>query len=341
MLVPGMPPRPLRFGLRFNSAAGTVREVVRWAQLAEALGFDDLWYCQDLLQRDAWVTLTAVAAATRRIRIGTCIVNPFSASPAELVMRAATLQEFSQGRFVLGIGPGDPPALAWIGLRQRRPLTGLREAVELIRRLLRGEEALGEGTVFSGWTRDARLRFPLPAVPIPIYIGGQGPGVLEYMGEAGDGGLPIVFPPEAIDGVVERVRAGAARAGRSLDGFDLAACVWWSAGEAPDEAERALRPLIAYYGPSLRAEVLAPIGLTPADFDEIRAAWWGQDAARAAALVQPRMFRLAIVGDPARLAERVQWLAERGATQINIGPPLGVEKERALHLTGQVIRRFR
>jgi len=342
MLVHSMPPRPLRFGLRFNSASGPVHEVVRWAQLAEALGFDDVWYCQDLLQRDAWVTLTAVAAATRRIRIGTCIVNPFSASPAELAMRAATLQEFSQGRFVLGIGPGDPPALAWIGLRQRRPLTGLREAVELIRRLLRGEEATGNGAVFSGWTPDARLRFPIPAAPVPIYIGGQGPGVLEYMGEAGDGGLPIVFPPEVIDEVVARVRAGAARAGRALGDFDLAACVWWSAGEAPEEAERALRPLIAYYGPSLRPEVLAPVGLTPADFDAIRAAWRSQDAARAAALVQPRMFRLAIVGDPARLVERVRWLADRGATQINIGPPLGLDKARALRLTAeQVIARFR
>ncbi|MDR7519185.1 MAG: LLM class flavin-dependent oxidoreductase, partial [Armatimonadota bacterium] len=112
---------PLRFGLRFNSGSGTIREVVRWAQLAEDAGFDDLWYCQDLMQRDAWVALTAVASATRRIRIGTCIVNPFSASPAEIAMRAASLQEYSEGRFVLGIGPGDPPYLAWAGLAQRRP----------------------------------------------------------------------------------------------------------------------------------------------------------------------------------------------------------------------------
>src|SRR3990172_707483 len=211
----------LRFGIRFNSAAGPIRDVVRWAQLAESLGFDDLWYCPDLLQRDAWVALTAVASATKRLRIGTCIANPVSSSPAELARRAASLQEFSEGRFVLGIGPGDPPVLDWVGLRQRRPLTGLREAVRLLRVLLRGEAAASGAAVFGRWTEEARLRFPLPAVPVPIYIGGQGPKALEFMGEAGDGGLPIVFPPETIDGVITHARAGAARAGRSLEGFDL------------------------------------------------------------------------------------------------------------------------
>lgn len=332
----------LRFGIRFNSDSGTIREVVRWAQLAEALGFDDLWYCEDLFQRDAWVVLTAVAAATRRIRVGTCIANPFSSSPVEIAMRAASLQEFSEGRFVLGIGPGDPPVLEWAGLRRRRPLSGLREAVDLLRRLLRGEAAAFDGAVFRGWTDRAQLAFRVPSVPIPIYIGGQGPKVLEYMGEAGDGGLPIVFPAETIDAVAERVRAGAARAGRSLDDFDLAACVWWSIDETPAQAQEALRPLIAYYGPSLREETLRPIGLSPADFNAIRAALQAGEMRRAQSLVSPEMFRLAIAGDPEQLTERVRWLAGRGATQINIGPPLGLDKERALRLTAErVIARCR
>jgi 5,10-methylenetetrahydromethanopterin reductase len=290
----------LRFGVRFNSASGTVPEVVRWAQLAEALGFDDVWYCQDLMQRDAWIALTAIAVGTRRIRVGTCIANPFSAHPAELAMRAGTLQELTGGRFVLGLGPGDPPALARAG-----------------------------------------LRFPVPT-PVPIYIGGQGPRVLEYMGEAGDGGLPIAFPPEAIEGAVARVRAGAARAGRSLAGFDLAACVWWSMADDPHAAQEALRPLIAYYGPSLRGEVLAPVGLSPEDFRAIRAALQAGDFTRAAALVTSPMFRLGITGEPATMAERVRWLHTRGVTQVNIGPPLGPDTERALRLTAaRVLACFR
>lgn len=334
----------MRFGLRFNSASGTIREVVRWARQAEDAGFDDLWYCQDLMQRDAWVVLTAVAAATQRIRIGTCIVNPFSADPSEISMRAASLQEYSEGRFVLGIGPGDPPYLEWIGRRQRRPLTGLREAVAILRALLKGEDPGGDSgrQVFTGWQPGARLRFPIPPTPVPIYIGGQGPKVTEFMGEAGDGALPIAFPPEVMDRVAERVRAGAERAGRSLDRFDLVACVWWSVGESREQAEEALRPLIAYYGPSLRAETLAPIGLAPADFDAIRAAWQAGDLSRAASLVRPEMFRLAISGTPAMIIDRIRWLKARGVTQVSIGPPLGIDKDRALRITAEhVLTRFR
>jgi 5,10-methylenetetrahydromethanopterin reductase len=337
-----MSAQTLRFGLRFNSGAGTIEDVVRWARLAEALGFDDLWYCQDLMQRDAWIALTAIASATRRVRIGTCIVNPYSTSPAEIAMRAASLQEYSGGRFVLGIGPGDPPYLDWIGLKQRRPLSGLREAVRILRALLRGEEVAWDSGTFRGWKAGARLKFAIPPDPIPIYIGGQGPKVTEYMGEAGDGALPIVFPPETIDGIVRRIRAGAARSSRSLDGFDLAACVWWSIGKTRAQAEDALRPLIAYYGPSLRAETVGPIGLTPSDFDGLRAAWQAGDQRRAETLVTPAMFRLAITGTADQVAGRVEWLRDKGVTQINIGPPLGPDKDAALRMTAeQVLARFR
>jgi 5,10-methylenetetrahydromethanopterin reductase len=98
----------------------------------------------------------------------------------------------------------------------------------------------------------------------------------------------------------------------------------------------------AYYGPSLRTETLAPIGLTPQHFDDIRAAWEAGDLPRAAALVRPEMFRLAITGSTADIVERVRWLQDRGVTQVSIGPPLGPDKEAALRRTAEhVISRFR
>jgi 5,10-methylenetetrahydromethanopterin reductase len=285
------------------------------------------------------VALTAVAASTKHIRIGTCIVNPFTSSPAEIATRAATLQEFSEGRFALGIGPGDPPYLDWVGLRQDQPRTGLAEAVTILRQLLNGEEVNFDGMVFK-W-KSAQMRMPLPAQPIPIYIGGQGPRVLELMGELGDGGLPIVFPPETIDHVVQRVRAGALRRRSPFSilhsQFDLAACVWWSLAKTRAEAEDALRYLIAYYGPSLRAETLAPIGLAPSDFDAIRRAWQMGDMQRAMGLLTPDMFRLAIFGSPEDMIAKIRWLQSKGVTQINIGPPLGPDREWALRATAEMV----
>jgi 5,10-methylenetetrahydromethanopterin reductase len=291
------------------------------------------------MKRDAWVALSAIAGATSRVRLGTCIANPFTTSPAELAMRAASIQELSEGRFVLGIGPGDPPYLKWVGMQQAMPRRGVGEAVAIIRALLAGEEMPDGLRVFTNWDRSAKLRMPLPAQPIPIYIGGQGPQVLELMGEVADGGLPIVFPPETIDHVVERINVGAACSGRTLETFDLAACVWWSVAETRTEAEDALRYLIAYYGPSLRLETLAPIGLAPADFDAVRAAWHEGDMPRAMKLLDERMFRLAIYGDPDQMRERVSWLASRGVTQINLGPPLGPNPEQALRVTAERVIR--
>lgn len=332
----------MRFGLRFNGDSGDLHRIVKLARLAEEVGFDYLWYCQDLFKRDAWVALTAVAAATRRIKLGTCIVNPFTSDPSELAMRAASLHEFSAGRFVLGIGVGDPAYMDWVGRKQEAPRAALQESIEILRKLLRGEPAPYEGQHFKGWKQGAQLKFPVSGPPIPIYIAGQGPRLLELMGEMGDGALPIVFPPEFIDRALAGIRTGAERAGRSLTEIDVAACVWWAIAPTRAQAQDSLRHLIAYYGPALGPETLAPIGLTPADFAQVTEAFLAGDLERAKSLLTEPMFRLAIYGDTEAMVERVRWLVGKGVTQVNIGPPLGPDPEAAIRMTGeQVIQRFR
>lgn len=321
----------VRFGIRFNDAFGPVRQVVALAQLAEQAGFDVIWYCHDLFLRDAWVTLTAIAAATSRVRIGTCIVNPFTADPAEVAMHAATLQEYSGGRFILGIGPGEPAFLDLVGKRQERPLTGLREAVLILRRLLAGEAAPFDGTVFSHWKSGAHLADP-PSTPIPIYIGGQGPRALRLMGELGDGALPLIFPPDYFPTVMTLIAEGALAAGRDLRAIDIAPCFWFSLADERVAAEDAMRRMIASYGHYLRDDMLAPIGITQADLAPLGARWAAGDHAGAEAMVQGRMFDLAVLGTAADVQPRIRRLVEQGATQVNLGPPLGPDPRRTIAL---------
>jgi 5,10-methylenetetrahydromethanopterin reductase len=100
--------------------------------------------------------------------------------------------------------------------------------------------------------------------------------------------------------------------------------------------------LIAYYGPSLRDETLNPIGLTTKDFDDIRAAWQAGEMNRAMRLITPAMFKLAIYGAPEDMVAKVRWLQGKGVTQINIGPPLGPDREQALrHTAERVMREFK
>ncbi|MBI3731922.1 MAG: LLM class flavin-dependent oxidoreductase, partial [Chloroflexi bacterium] len=127
----------MKFSLRLNNDLPIARYIAL-AQAAERYGFAQFWVSHDLFLRNVWVILAAVAQATQRIEIGTCIVNPYTANPAEIAMGAATLDELSNGRFNLGLGAGATDFLGWIGIPQERPLAAMRESITVLRRLLAG-----------------------------------------------------------------------------------------------------------------------------------------------------------------------------------------------------------
>ena len=205
----------MKFSLRFNNDL-PVRDYIRLAQAAEAAGFDQFWVSDDLFLRSAPVILTAIASATTRIEIGTCILNPYTIHPAEIAMLAATLDEFSGGRFNLGLASGAGDFLGWVGLEQTKPLAAIRESISAIRSLLAGERVPVQGE-FLRWTDEAYLRFK-PGRQVPIYLGAMSPKMLEAIGELADGGLPLLFPPEHYQTVQPYIAAGAARARRASAG---------------------------------------------------------------------------------------------------------------------------
>lgn len=330
----------MKFSLRFNNDLPAA-DYIHLARAAEAAGFDQFWVSDDLFLRSAPVLLTAIATATARIQIGTCIVNPYTLHPAEIAMMAATLDEVSAGRFNLGLSSGAAEFLKWVGLTPERPLTAVRETVEAINRLLRGERAAVSGQ-FLRWTDEAYLRFE-PRRRVPIYIGALSPNMLRLIGETADGGLPLLLPPEHYETVLPYIREGAATVGRALDEIDIAACVWCSVGDNRAAAEEALREKIAYYGYALSPLIWARLGLKRADFDEIeRAAMIDGDMERAKRLVTPAMLRIGIVGTPRDLIERLEALVALGVRHLSFGPPLGADPLAAVESIGRhVIPYFR
>ena len=242
----------MRFSVRLNNDL-PLAEYARLARVAEAAGFDQIWVSHDLFLRSAPVLLTTMLQATERIVVGSGVLNPYTLHPAELAMLAATLDELSGGRFLLGLAAGAANFLEWIGIRQKQPLARTRRAILAIRALLAGEPVIG-------WGREAYLRFP--ARPVPIYLGAMSPGMLRLAGELADGALPLLFPPEHFATVAPLIAEGAARAGRSLDDLDLVACVWCAVAEDRAAAEAVLRDKIAYYGSALSPLILQRLGLT-------------------------------------------------------------------------------
>ncbi len=330
----------MRFSLRLNNDL-TVADYVELAQIAEEAGFDQFWVSDDLFLRSAPVILTAVALNTRRIQIGTCIVNPYTLHPAEMAMMAATLDEVSNGRFNLGLSAGAGDFLDWVGLPHERPYTLTRETLIALKALFRNERAAIDGHELR-WTDEAYMRFEVKR-PIPIYVGALSPKMLALVGELADGGLPLLFPPEHYANVLPHIQRGAADAARPLDAVDVAACIWVSVGDDRDRAETVLKEKIAYYGHALSPMIWDALGVSQADFAPIaHTLQVERDLPRAVSMVTPQMLRIGIAGSAHQVIDRLESLAALGVQHLSFGPPLGYDLAAAIRTLGrEVLPRFR
>ncbi|MFN8490039.1 MAG: LLM class flavin-dependent oxidoreductase [Caldilineaceae bacterium] len=329
----------MRFSLRLNNDL-KISEYIALAQAAEAAGFDQLWVSNDLFLRSDLVILAAVAQATQRIEIGTGILNPYTVNPAEIAMFAATMDELSGNRFNLGIAAGAGEFLKWVGLEQEKPLAATRETILAVRRLLAGERVEMQGE-FLRWTEEAYLRFQAPRIT-PIYIGAMGPKMLRLAGELADGVLPLLFPPEHYFGVKPYLDQGIATRPSNLAPLDFAACLWVSLAEDGNAARRVLAQKIAYYGHALGPLIYERLGVTREDFLPIEHAMMVErDEEKAINLVDKRMLRIGVVGQPKDVIERLEPLVAAGAQHLSFGPPLGPDVGQAVQLLGQVVRYFR
>lgn len=330
----------LRFSLRFNNDLAFT-DYFELAQAAEHAGFDQFWVSNDLFLKSSPVLLAGVASATKRIGLGTCILNPYTIHPSEIAMMAATLDELSGRRFHLGIAAGAREFLNWVGIEQRQPLAAVRESVAVIRKLTSNVRAPFDGELLK-WTGESYLRFRASRTP-PIYIGALGPKMLRLAGEIGDGALPLLFPPEHYHTVRELLDEGSRTRDPALGELDFAACLWVSLSNDGDAARRALAEKIAYYGSSLSPLILDRLELSRDDFSKIdRAAHVERDLEKASALVDERMLRIGVTGEPKELIRRLEPLVEAGARHLSFGPPLGPDPLEAVELLGrEVLSYFR
>ena len=323
-----------RASLRLNNDLDA-DQLMALAVVAEASGFESIWVSHDLFLRSAPVLLALIARETTRIGIGSCVLNPYSAHPAELAMTAATLQEVSGGRFRLGIAAGDRGFLSWAGIGRHHPVDRVREAIVAIRALLAGGRPSEVAAAGDGWLSDGWLRFGPP--PAPIYLGAMGPRMLRLAGELADGALPLLFPPEHYPVAAGLVREGAESAGRDPAELDLPACVWCSVDPDPERARLALAAKLAYYGHGISPFLLARAGLEPADFEPVAAALRRDGIDVASRLVTPAMLDLGIAGGPQEVLARCRWLQRHGATHLSFGPPLGPDPFAAVETLGREV----
>jgi F420-dependent oxidoreductase-like protein len=236
------------WGLGMNAA-----EQLELVQEAEAAGYDSVW-AAEAYGSDAATVLAWLAAQTSRIKIGSAIFQMPARSPAMTAMTAATLDQLSGGRMLLGIGTSGPQvAEGWHGQRFGKQLARTREYVEILRKALARERLEYEGEAYTlplpdGPGKALKLTIAPVQERIPIYIASIGPKNTQLTGEIADGWLPIFFSPEHVGQSRALLEEGAARSGRSLDdGFDIAPGVNVAIDDDVDAARDRMRHFIALY----------------------------------------------------------------------------------------------
>jgi F420-dependent oxidoreductase-like protein len=185
---------------------------LRAAQLADELGYDSFWL-PEAWGYEIFSLLAEMAVKTKRIKLGTGIVNVFSRSPGLIAMSAATIDEISEGRFVLGIGTSGKRVIeGFHGRPFEKPLTQVREVVQVTRTLLAGKR-LGEGSGNAD-VRPFKLEMKPVRADLPIYVAALKQKAIEQIGECADGWIPTFWPYDKLAEGRAWIAAGAARAGR-------------------------------------------------------------------------------------------------------------------------------
>jgi 5,10-methylenetetrahydromethanopterin reductase len=218
-------------------------ELIQVGRLAEDLGYSHLWYTDIRLFRECFIGLAALAANTSRISLGPGVTDPYSRHPAVTAATMATLDELAHGRALLGLGVGGT-SFKELGITISKPLTALRESVDVIRRLWRGEEVTVQGKIVS--LRSGRLQFAPVRDRIPIYFATHGAQVTRLAGEIADGVLIAnTMVPRAVDFYVAQAQEGAAKAGRSFDEVDISIRPEVCIAENEDAAIEVIRRRVA------------------------------------------------------------------------------------------------
>jgi 5,10-methylenetetrahydromethanopterin reductase len=238
-----------------------VGQLVERARLAEVRGYSTVWVADERFYREVYSCLGQLAVHTSKVLLGPCVTDPFARHPALTAMAIGTLDEVSGGRAILGIGAGIS-GFTELGIERKKPARAIREAIEVIRALLRGEavDYLGEVIAFN----HGRLNFPPLRPEIPIYVASNGPLGQRVAAEIADG---VVMEACASAAEVCAFRAaveGAARkAGRNPQGVRIIARLNTCIATGGRIARDVVRPTVARYlgAGRLRSRTAAAQGL--------------------------------------------------------------------------------
>ncbi len=222
-----------------------VSDIVDLSTLMEQAGFGAFWKGESN-HTDPLVFCCAIAARTSKLKVGTGIYHIYGRSAVTMGIQAATLQDMSDGRFLLGLGVANKTIAGWHGGTFDRPLRRIREYMEIVRKTAAGEKVEYRGEIYNTGQR-FQLSWKPQHPQFPIYIAGLGPKMTRQIGEIADGVVINMATPDKIREIAARVREGAVAAGRAPGKIEIIAKVWVSLNPHRAAARSNLRQLLTFY----------------------------------------------------------------------------------------------
>lgn len=325
----------MRLGLMVGYSGAKLELPMDLIQEADRLGYYAVWtseaYGSDCITPLAWI-----GAQTKQIKLGTAIMQMPARTPSMTAMTAITLDQLSGGRMLVGLGLSGPQVVeGWHGQAYGKPLSKTREYVSILRRIFARQEPLihnGEHYQIPYQGEDATgLGKPLKSIlhgraDIPIYIASIGPKNIALTGEIGDGWLPIFFSPERYQETFKQyVDEGLAKAGRTIDAFDIAPSVTVVMGDNLDMCYSQVRPQLALYiggmgakGKNFYNDLAIRYGFEE-EARQIQDLFLAGDKAEAMNAVSNELIdAVALVGSKERIKDRIQIWMNSDVTTFNI-----------------------
>ena len=236
----------MNYDIELNSVAHyPVRDIVDLSPVIEQAGFGAFWKGESN-STDPLVLLSAIAARTSKLKLGTAIYHVYGRSAITLGIQSATLQDLSAGRLLLGLGVANKTIAAWHNGVFDRPLRRAREYIEILRKTAAGERVEYEGEIYN-----TGKRFQLswtPSHPVfPIYLAGLGPQMTKLVGRIADGVFINMATPATVKEIAKRVREGAVEAGRDPDVIEIIVKVRVSLNPDRAIARSKLKQVLTFY----------------------------------------------------------------------------------------------
>jgi len=318
-------------------------DVVEYVKAADRLGCDSAWSAE-AWGMEAVSSLGYLAAVTENIRLGSGIMQISARTPAMTALTALSLGQISGDRFCLGLGVSGPQVVEGLhGDAFAHPLGRLREYIDIVRLGINGERMVYEGKHYvlprpGGEGKALKSSIP-PKPDMPIYLATLGPKSLELTGELADGWLGTAFIPEHGDVLLDPIRAGAAKAGRTIDDIDIQTNAQISVSDDVDALIDRYRPGMAF--------TLGGMGSATTNFynnayaragfedacDEVRRLWVdGDKAASAAAVPEEMVLGAYMIGTRDMVVERVRAAEAAGINCLRVGPQGKTAADQIEHL---------